>query len=241
MDWRDKGILLNVRSHGENATIIQVLTAEHGRYTGVVRGGSSRKLTPALQPGAQLALNWRARLEDHMGVFKVELIRSRTAMIMCDRQALEGLNTVTSMLLTFLPEREAYTVLFGATEFLLDLINDQIVWPSAYLKWELALLDVLGFGLDLVSCAVTGKKEDLVYISPRTGRAVSREGAGEWASRLFPLPSILRGKQTVEYALVKKGLDITGFFFKNHVVKGLGIKSLPPARSRFVDRLGNLT
>ncbi len=237
MEWRDQGILLSVRGHGESSAIIEVFTKTHGRHAGVVRGGQSRKMTPTLQPGAQLDLAWRARLEDHLGIFQVELLHSRNALVMGNRQALSGLNAVTSMVLTFLPEREAYQALYTASEHLLDLLDDQVVWPLAYLKWELALLDVLGFGLDLTACAVTGQTQDLAYISPKSGRAVSRSGAGEWADRLFPFVPLLSGAEEFVFDDLVTAFKITGYFFENHVVKGLGLKTFPAARGRFIDGL----
>ena len=237
MDWRDQGILLNVRPHGETSAIIDVFTKDHGRHAGVVRGGRSRKMTPTLQPGAQLDLTWRARREDHLGTFQVELLHSRTALVMGDRQALSGLNTVIAMVVTFLPERETCAPLYTATEHLFDLLDDQAIWTMAYLKWELALLDVLGFGLDLSVCAVTGKTEDLAYISPKSGRAVSRPGAGAWADRLFPFVPILSGAQECDLEDLKMAFKITGYFLGNQVLRGLGLKALPAARARFLDAL----
>tara|TARA_B100001057_G_scaffold303915_1_gene304083 strand:- start:115 stop:840 length:726 start_codon:yes stop_codon:yes gene_type:complete len=241
MEWRDQGILLNARAHGETSAIIDVFTKDHGRHAGVVRGGRARKMTPVLQPGAQLDLTWRARLEDHLGTFQVELLHSRTALVIGDRKSLSGLNVVTAMLLTFLPERESYTTLYTATEHLLDLIEDQTVWPTVYLKWELALLDILGFGLDLSVCAVTGKAEDLAYISPKTGRAVSSAGAGEWADRLFPFVPVLSGAKQCDLAEMRTAFNITGYFLENHVLKGLGLRAFPAARARFVDTLSQST
>ena len=237
MDWRDQGILLNVRAHGETSAIIDVFTKDHGRHAGVVRGGRSRKMTSTLQPGAQLDLTWRARLMDHLGTYKVELLHSRTALVMRDRQALAGLNAVTSMILTFLPERENCEPLYTATAYLLDLLEEQTIWPNAYLKWELALLDFLGFGLDLNTCAISGKTEDLAYISPKTGRAVSRAVAQEWADRLFPFVPVLSGVENCDLDDLKMAFKIVGHFLENHVLKGLGLKASPVARARFVDVL----
>ena len=237
MEWRDQGILLNVSQHGENAVIIEVLTLEHGRYAGVVLGGRSHKIKPTLQIGAQLDLVWRARLEDHLGTFKVELIRSRNALVMSNRQALAGLNSVIAMLLIFIPEREVCTSLCVATEQLLDVIDRQDFWPQVYLKWELAMLNILGFGLNLSTCAVTGVSENLNYISPKSGNAISTEAAGKWASRLLPFPRLLKDQTTGDIFEVKEALDITGYFFKNHVAKALGIKKLPASRDRFLSEL----
>ncbi len=237
MDWRDQGILLASRRHGESAAIIEVLTPERGRHAGVVRGGASRKLAPILQPGAQLDLEWRARLEDHIGTFRVEPLRSRAGTAMGDRLSLAGLNAVTSLLLFALPEREACLPLYRRTETLLDLLDQPEIWPLAYLKWELALLEDLGFGLDLRACAVMGPlANDLSYVSPRTGRAVSRAGAGEWAERLLPLPPCMLGQGAAPDAEILQGFELTGHFLRNRLASELGNKPLPDARQRFVER-----
>ena len=191
MDWRDTGILLSSRRHGETSAILEVFTPAHGRHMGVLRGATSRKLAPILQPGAELDLSWRARLEDHIGTYTVELKRSRAAQAMADRLTLSGLNTLVSLLSFTLPEREAHADLYTRTTTLLELLDRPEIWPLAYLRWEMALLDEMGFGLDLTACAATGRANDLAYVSPKTGRAVSRSGAGDWAPRLLPLPPVM--------------------------------------------------
>jgi len=236
MDWRDEGVLLSVRRHGETSAIIEVFTAEHGRHAGVVRGGTSRKIAPILQPGAQLDVMWRARLEDHLGSYTVEPLRSR-AGVMSDRLALAGLNAICALLGFVLPEREAHMGLYQRSVTLLDLLERTDAWPLAYLRWETNLLEELGFGLDLTRCAVTGTREDLAYVSPKTGRAVSRDGAGEWASKLLPLPMCLLGQGPVTDADITQGLRTTGFFLGNWVAPSLGNKPLPAARQRLVDLL----
>ena len=242
MEWRDQGILLSSRTHGEPSAIIEVFTPDHGRHAGVVRGGTSRKMAPVLQPGAQLDLAWRARLEDHLGTFQPELLRSRAAASMSDRLSLAGLNAVTALLLFALPEREAHPKLYSRTEALLDLLGQSDVWPLAYLQWELALLDELGFGLDLSTCAVMGADaNDLSYVSPRTGRAVSRAGAGDWADRLLPLPPCLRGHGPAPDDEILQGFDVTGYFLRAQLAPELGNKPLPEARQRFVDRFRKST
>jgi len=235
MDWRDQGILLSTRRHGETSVIIDVFTPEHGRHAGVVRGGASRRMAPVLQPGAQVDVEWRARLEDHLGTFRVEPVKSR-AWVMGDRLALAGLNAVCTLLRFALPEREAHGALYRKSLFLLDLLDQPEIWPLAYLNWEMVLLEEMGFGLDLRCCAVMGKKaNDLSYISPKTGRAVSRAGAGEWADRLLPLPPCLLGDGPAPDTDIVQGLDITGHFLRNHLAPHLGDKPLPDARSRLVD------
>ena len=235
MEWREEGLLLSTRPHGENAAIIEVLTEARGRHAGIVRGGASRKIKPILQPGAQLDVTWKARLEDHLGAFTVEPIRSRAAASLGDRLSLAGLNAVVSLLLFCLPEREAHGPLYRRTEQLLDLLGQNDVWPLAYLRWEVALLEEMGFGLDLSACAVTGGPEDLAYVSPKTGRAVSRTGAGTWADRLLPLPDVLRGVGDAPDSEVVQALETTGYFLNNHLAPDLGNKPLPDARARFVD------
>ncbi|MFY0647813.1 DNA repair protein RecO [Sulfitobacter geojensis] len=235
MEWRDQGILLRSRRHGETSVIIEVFTPERGRHAGIVRGGTSRKIAPILQPGAQLDLAWRARLEDHIGAFSVEPLRSRAAAAMASRQSLAGLNTVTALLCFCLPEREPHAPLYARTEALLDLLGDWDLWPLAYLQWELALLEDMGYGLDLSACAVTGVTEGLTYVSPKSGRAVSAKGAGDWADKLLPLPEVLRGEGDASDADIAQGFEVTGYFLGTHLAADLGNKPLPEARARFVD------
>ena len=237
IEWRDEGALLKVRKHGETSAIIEVFTAEHGRAAGVVRGGVSRKIAPILQPGSQLDVTWKARLEEHLGHFAVEPIRSRAAQVMSDRLALSGLNAVTGLLSFVLPEREAHPTLYERTIKLLDLLGQSEVWPLAYLQWEVALLDEVGFGLDLTECAATGSTEELIFVSPRTGRAVSRNGAGEWADKLLPLPPVLVGEGDAPMAEILQALGTTGHFLETHLAPSLGDRPLPEARQRLMDVL----
>ncbi|MFT7595077.1 MAG: DNA repair protein RecO (recombination protein O) [Paracoccaceae bacterium] len=235
MEWRDQGILLTSRRHGESSAIIDVFTQTHGRHAGVVRGGTSRKIAPSLQPGAQLDLLWRARLEDHLGAYQVEPIRSRAAAALSGRLALAGLNTVTALLGFCLPEREPHGGLYQRTEQLLDLLGQNDVWPLAYLNWELALLEEMGFGLDLTTCAVTGQAHGLVYISPKSGRAVSAAGAGNWAHRMLPLPPCLRGEGPSPDAEVAQAFETTGYFLMHRLAPVLVGKPLPESRARFIE------
>ncbi len=236
MEWRDEGTVLSVRKHGETSAIIEVFTPEHGRHAGVVRGGVSRKIAPILQPGAQLDLAWRARLDEHIGAFTVEPVKSR-ASVMSDRRALAALNAITALLAFALPEREPHPQLYEQTIAMLDLLSTSPDWPVGYLQWERALLEELGYGLDLGACAVTGDRDDLVYVSPKTGRAVSAEGAGAWADRLLPLPDELLGVVTEDMAGVGDGLRTTGHFLTHGLAHALGDRPLPEARARLVDRL----
>jgi DNA repair protein RecO (recombination protein O) len=235
MDWRDEGILLAMRPHGETSAIIEVLTAAHGRHAGVVRGGASRKMAATLQPGNGLQLEWRARLDEHIGTFTVEPTQSR-AHLLSDRPALAGLLSACALLRAALPEREPHPALWADTRGLFDTLGAE-GWTSAYLRWELRLLEDLGFGLDLASCAVTGDTEGLAYVSPKSGRAVSMKGAGDWADRLLPLPAGLAGTAALPAEALAQGLRLTGFFLDRGLRPVLHDRPLPEARARLVDLL----
>lgn len=237
IEWRDEAILLSVRPFGETSVIIEVFSPERGRHAGVVRGGTSRKIAPVLQPGAQLSLAWRARLDSHLGSFTVEPQRSRSAA-MADRLALSGLNAVCALLLSTLPDREAFLPLYDRTTALLDLLGQNDIWPLAYLRWEQALLEDMGFGMDLSACAVRGVNEDLAFVSPKTGRAVSRDAAGEWADRLLPLPPVLAGKGDANNAQIIIALRTTGYFIEKRLLRSLSDRPMPAARARLIDIIG---
>ncbi|WP_333714356.1 DNA repair protein RecO [Yoonia sp.] len=237
IEWRDEATLLAVRPFGETSVIVEVFAAEHGRDAGVVRGGASRKLAPVLQPGAQLSVAWKARLDSHLGSFTVEPLRSRSAAAMGDRLSLAGLNAVCALLSLVLPEREAHAPLYCRTVSLLDLLGDGDLWPLAYLRWEQALLEDMGFALDLSSCAATGVTEGLAYVSPKTGRAVSAAGAGGWADRLLPLPPVLAGGGEASNAEILRALGTTGYFIEHRLIRSLGDREVPAARQRLLDAI----
>jgi len=239
MEWRDQGVLLSMRPHGEAAAIIEVFTAAHGRHAGVVRGGASRKMAALLQPGAQVEVTWRARLEDHIGAYTVEPVQSRAGLL-ADRLGLAGLNSICALLLVALPERVAHPMLWHATMAVLAALETDPDWPALYLRWEMLLLEELGFGLDLTRCAVTGTREDLAYVSPRTGRAVSRAGAGDWAGRLFPLPLCLLGQGPATRAEVGQSLVITGHFLDRELSTLRQGRPLPEARARLLALLAKI-
>lgn len=231
MEWRDEGALISVRPYGESAAIIEVLTARHGRHLGVVRGGATRRMAGILQPGAQLALTWTARLDDQMGTFKAEPIHARAALL-ADRAALDALNAICALTHLALPERDPHPAFYAKTVTLLDLLEQNGPWQMAYLLWEASLLEEMGFALDLTSCAVSGTTQDLAFVSPRTGRAVSRLAAGDWAPRLLPLPRalILHDGTAPEVAA---GLHLTGHF----LARALPDRPLPEARTRLINQL----
>jgi DNA repair protein RecO (recombination protein O) len=237
MEWQDTGIVLAQRQHGETSAIVEVFTPVRGRHAGVVRGGISRKIAPHLQPGAQLAVTWRARLEDHLGSFTIEPERGRAAQAMQDRLSLAGLNAVTAMVRFMLPEREPYPKLYLETERLLDLLPQVDLLPLAYLHWEVSLLAEMGFALDLTTCAVTGRTDGLEYVSPRSGRAVTAEGAGDWADRLLPLPACLRGDGPAPNAEIALALSTTGHFLRNASHDLASRRDLPAARNNFIARI----
>lgn len=240
IEWTDEAALLSSRPFGETSVIIEVFSETHGRHAGVVRGGTSRKVAPVLQPGAQLSVTWKARLDSHLGSFTVEPIRSRAATAMGDRLALAGLNAVCALLSMVLPERETHPPLYERTINLLDLLGQSDLWPLAYLRWEQALLEEMGFAMDLSACAVHGVNEDLAFVSPRSGRAVSREGAGKWVDRLLPLPPVLAGKGDASNAEIVTALGTTGFFIENRLIKSLGDRPMPKARARLLDAIARL-
>lgn len=238
MEWRDQGIVLGTRGFGETSVILDVLTREHGRHSGVVKGGMSRKYRPILQPGSVLDVMWRARLSEHIGSFAVDLVKSRS-IAMQNRFSLAGLSVVAAVLQRILPERDPMPELYDQTNALLEILSVPQAFAYGYFNWELALLAHLGYGLDLSCCAVTGSTQDLIYVSPKSGRAVSRVGAGEWASRLLPLPDVAKGLVNDPKSTLK-GLQLTQYFLENKVMTNLGLTHLPAARGRFLDQVQRL-
>ncbi len=239
MEWTDDAIVLSVRQHGESSTILEVLTRSHGRHLGLVHGG--RKLKPVLQPGNTVQLQWRARLAEHLGNFTPELVRARAGALMDNHEALAGLNAFTSIAIATLPERgPLYDPVFVAANILLDAMTEDGIahWGAVYVRWELGLLEALGFGLDLSSCAATGDIDDLVYVSPKSGGAVSAEAGAPYASRMYALRQFLLGSQNaVTPGDIAAGVALTGRFLFERVLRPHG-KSLPPPRLRLDALLG---
>jgi len=240
MEWRDEGILLWVRRHGEKNAVIEALSANHGRHAGLVRGGASNSVSGLLQPGAQLSLEWNARLAEHLGNYKVDLIRSRAATIMTNRASLACLNVISALLVQFLPEREPNNEIYEMTVNLVDaLAEEDRFWPFRYAQWELKLLEVLGFGLDLSRCASSGSTEDLTFVSPRSGRAVCRTAGAPFADRMLPLPSFLLGDRKPHIGDAREALRMTEFFLKHWVCDAYDIQDLPDSRSRLIRLLND--
>lgn len=239
MEWAGEGFLLAARPFGESSALIEVFTAAQGVHRGLVRGGASRKLTPVLQPGNTLALTWRARLDDQLGAFTVEPVTARAGAIMAEAERLAALNALCALTLFALPERDPHPRLHALTGHLLDRLAAGEAWFGAYLLWERLLLEETGYGLDLTRCAVTGEIEGLAYVSPRSGRAVTPEGAGPWAARLLPLPPLLLDATAPESrAQMGEGLRTTGHFLREVLAPARGDTPLPEARNRLAARFG---
>jgi DNA repair protein RecO (recombination protein O) len=235
MEWSDDAIVLSSRPHGETGAILELLTRDHGRHAGLVRGGASRRVKPALQPGNSVHVQWRARLEEHLGSFTCELARARAGELMDSREGLAGLNAFTTVTSAAMPERETHAAVFRGAEVLLDamMAGDAAHWMTLYIRWEVGLLEALGFGLDLSECAATGVTTNLTFVSPKSGRAVSRDGAGIYAARLFALPAFLLDTAASEPTArdIAGGLALTGHFLLERVLAPHG-REMPPARLR---------
>jgi DNA repair protein RecO (recombination protein O) len=237
MEWLDEGVILAARRHGETSAIAEILTAERGRCLGLVRGGRSRQQRPVLQPGNVVKAHWRARLEDHLGIFALEPMALTAGSIIEDSFRLAGLTTLTA-LARALPEREPHPRVYRALRLVLDAIADDRVWPALLVRWEMGLLDELGFGLDLSRCAATGSPDDLRYVSPKSGRSVSEAAGRAYHDRLLPLPAFLLGPQAgpPTPAEIASGLKLTGHFLDRHIFHARGLAA-PEQRSWIIARL----
>lgn len=237
MDWRDEGVVLGLRKHGESTVILETMTRAHGRHLGAVRNGRSRAMQPVLQPGNSVELVWRARLEDHLGQFTVEPTRSRAATLLASPLALHAVSWLAS-LLRLLPERDPREPLYEALTVIADRLDDEDVAPALIVRFEIEMLRELGFGLDLSACAATGSRDDLVWVSPKSGRAVSRSAGAPWADRLLPLPAFLLGRQAGSPSRrdVAQGLALTAWFLERDLFGPRG-QGLPEARLAFAARL----
>jgi DNA repair protein RecO (recombination protein O) len=240
MNWNDEGVILSVRPHAETAAVAEVFTREHGRHLGLVYGGRSRKARPVLQPGNHVDITWKARLAEHLGVLTVEPRRSFGAEALDDAATLTVLTSLTN-LARLLPERDPHPNLYEITLFVLGFLDDATVWPALYVRWELALLGELGFGLDLSACAATGGNDALIYVSPKSGRAVSASAGEPYKDRLLALPPFLRGdtRGGVPSSDIDAGLALTGYFLEHRLYEPQG-QTLPDPRKRLVGVLHGL-
>ena len=238
MDWRDTGFVLVAKRHGESGLIVELLTAEHGRHAGLVRGGQSPRRRALFQPGNRVVASWRGRLPEHLGMLECELVEAPAARFLDDPERLAALSAAAALLLAALPEREPHLDLYSAFAGLLHAF-DSSAWPEAYVGWECGLLTALGFGLDLRSCAVTLTTEDLSHVSPRTGRAVSRAAAAPYRDKLLPLPPFLWREAPASRVDIAAGLALTEHFLLHHLFAPQG-RGLPEARIRFAERMRRL-
>jgi DNA repair protein RecO (recombination protein O) len=237
MDWSDEGIILSVRMHGESGAVAELFTRQHGRHLGLVHGGRSRKLRPVLQIGNHVDTVWKARLADHLGHYTLELRQGFAAQVMDDAAALAAMTSIAA-LSRLLPERDPHPNLFEVTLFVLGFLDDPEVWPALVVRWEMVLLDELGFGLDLASCAATGKTADLSYVSPKSGRAVSAAAGAPYRDRLLALPPFLLAGASgpVTQEDVKAGFALTGRFLETRVLLPREM-AMPDARGRLLSYL----
>ena len=233
MEWIDEGIVLGVKRHGETSVILELMTHGRGRHLGLVRGGSGARLRAVLQPGNSLRATWRARLDDHLGHYLVEGINLRAAGFLAAAHAVHGV-THLAALCRLLAEREPHAGIHGALEAILDVLGDPAAVAPMIARFELAFLGELGFGLDLASCAVTGASADLIYVSPRSGRAVSRSGGEEYRDKLLALPTFLRDEGAPASGNdLANAFAMTGFFLDRHAFAPRGL-AMPESRAHFV-------
>jgi DNA repair protein RecO (recombination protein O) len=236
MEWRDEGLIIGARKHGEASVILEAMTRAHGRHLGLVRGGRSARLRAALQPGNTVGLVWRARLEEHMGSFAVEPLSLRSGRLMGSGLALAGINYLAT-LMRVLPERDPHEALYAAASLIVDALDDALLAPTLVARFEAQILAECGFRLDLSRCAATGATDRLVYVSPKSGRAVSAEAGAPWRDRLLPLPAFLRDDAPLEAQPsaeeIADGFRLTGFFLARDLFSLRG-EPLPDTRAAFL-------
>lgn len=227
MEWTDEGIVLGVRRHGETSAIVELMTRSHGRHLGLVRGGVGRRMRPLLQPGNTVNAVWRARLDEHLGYYVVEATKLRAATMFASPHAMYGVTHLAS-LVRLLPERDPHEDIYDLIESILDDFDDATNAGAHLVKFELAMLTELGFGLDLTTCAASGAVDDLAYVSPKSGGAVSREAGEPWRERLLRLPPFLLENGARDNANIWSGQDLedgfrlTGLFLLRNVLEPRG-------------------
>jgi DNA repair protein RecO (recombination protein O) len=237
MEWQDDAYVLSARAFGESGAIVELLTAEHGRWAAHVAGGASRRMKPFLQAGARVVAQYRSRVSEQLGSAQLEPVGEGPSSLFDDPDALAGLNAAATVAAGALSEREAHPGAFYGLEALILALPHPEIWPAVYVRFEAGLLQEVGFGLDLSRCAATGSTDDLIYVSPRTGRAVSAAAGAPYKDKLLRLPPFLLGAQAGLMAGdVDAGLALTGHFLEQFVFGPLN-RPLPPARVWLVDRL----
>jgi DNA repair protein RecO (recombination protein O) len=237
MEWTDEGIVLGVRRHGESSAIVELLTREHGRHLGLVRGGAGSRMRPLLQPGNSVTALWRARLDEHLGYYQLEGTRLRAASLLASSHAVYGVTHLAS-LARLLPERDPHADIYAMLELTLDDFEDAGAAAVHLIRFELAMLAELGFGLDLQSCAATGATSELIYVSPKSGGAVSRTAGEPFRDRLLRLPAFLRegegGMNSWSDQDLQDGFKLTGLFLLRHVLEPRGQRH-SDARNGFIN------
>lgn len=234
MQWTDEAIVLGVRRHGETSVIAEMMTRSHGRHLGVIRSGRSRTMQPVLQPGNTVEATWRARLDEHIGEYRIEPLKLRAGRLMEAAIAVYGVQAMAA-LLRFLPERDPHPHLFEMLGVILEHLEDPADAGELFVRFELAVLEDLGFGLDLARCAATGDTEDLVFVSPKSGRAVCRSAGAPWSDRMLALPAFLgaSGNSAADAQALSAGFRLTAYFLNRHVCEPRGF-ALSSARDGFV-------
>ena len=238
MEWQDRAIVLGSRPLGETGAVVTVLTESHGRQSGMMRGARGKSSRGTVMPGNLVQAAWRARLAEQLGTLRCELLQSHAAEALDCPPRLAALSSVCALCEAVLPERQPLPALFGATTALLDALAHPS-WPSVYVHWELALLRALGYGLDLTVCAATGINDDLAYVSPKSGRAVSLSAGEPYRDKLLPLPRFLTRGGEGDGAQILSGLALTGHFITAHVLVPHGTV-MPAARARLLDRIAHV-
>jgi len=236
MQWTDEGIVIGVRRHGEASAILELMTREHGRHLGLVRGGFGSRLKPILQTGNSVSASWRARLDEHLGNYTVEPMRQRASNFFGAPHAIYGVGHLAAMM-RLLPERDPHAGLYSVFEEILDRLEDPLLAAPLVVRFELQLLTELGFGLDLSECVSTGATDELIYVSPKSGRAVSRDAGAPYADKMLQLPAFLRDLDTLPAdGDVANGFALTGFFLERHVLQPRGL-TLTDERAHFIAAL----
>lgn len=243
MDWHDDGIILSAKRHGETSAIVHVLTRAHGVHAGLVKGGFSKRHRATVEPGNRVHVTWRARLAEHLGNYTLETTHAHGAALMDDADRLAAMSAALSVAGAALPEREPHPEMLEALEALLDALEhadiapDASAWGQLYVRWEVGLLSELGFRLDLSHCASTGLTEDLVWVSPKSGRAVSAQAGKPYEKQLLALPGFLRADpEATSVADIVQGLKLSGYFVERHLFAPHD-RQVPQARGRLVERL----
>jgi DNA repair protein RecO (recombination protein O) len=231
-------IVCALRNHGEHGAVVRLMTPEQGLQAAYVRGARGRRMRPVLTAGNLVQAQLSARTDNQLPQASVELIHSR-APLYSEPLPASAIEWVTVLTATALPEGQPYPNLYAALEAVLDAIEaapSASDWGTALVRYELLLLAELGFGLDLERCAVTGSNDQLVAVSPKTGRAISAAEAEPYASRLLALPEFLREGGSAKWAEIAQGLDLTGHFLLRDVLTDRA-QPVAEARARLVDRL----